>query len=205
VAPRATFRHVWAYREFRALWAAQILSVAGDQLARVALTLLVYDRTRSAVLAAVTYVASIVPEFLGGVLLAGLADRWPRRDLMIACDIARAVLVAVMALPAVPVVGLVGLLFAVTLVGAPFSAARAALYPDILTGDTYVLGTAITFTTAQAAQVAGFGIGGVLVGIFGIHTSLAADALTFLLSAALTMAWVRRRPAAAHGTRHSGF
>jgi hypothetical protein len=52
VAPRATFRHVWAYREFRALWAAQILSVAGDQLARVALTLLVYDRTRSALLAA---------------------------------------------------------------------------------------------------------------------------------------------------------
>lgn len=187
------------------MWAAQILSVVGDQLARVALTLLVYDRTHSALLAAVTYVASVVPEFVGGVVLAGLADRWPRRDLMIACDITRAVLVAVMAVPAVPVVGLVGLLFVVTLVGAPFSAARAATYPDILTGDTYVLGTAITFTTAQAAQVAGFGVGGVVVGIFGIHLSLAADALTFVLSAALTVAWVRRRPAVAQGTGHSGF
>ena len=179
--------------------------MAGDQLARVALTLLVYERTHSALLAAITYVASVVPEFLGGVLLAGLADRWPRRDLMIACDLTRAVLVTVMALPAVPVVGLVGLLFAVTLVGAPFSAARAALYPDILTGDTYVLGTAITFTTAQAAQVAGFALGGVVVGIVGVHTSLAADALTFLLSAALTIVWVRRRPAAAQGTGHTGF
>jgi len=204
VEPRSTFRHVWAYREFRALWAAQILSVAGDQLARVALTLLVYDRTRSPLLAAVTFVASVVPEFLGGVLLAGLADRWPRRDLMIACDIARAVLVTVMALPTVPVAGLVGLLFAVTLLGAPFSAARAALYPDILTGDTYVLGTAITFTTAQAAQVAGFGLGGVAVGLFGIHACVAADALTFLLSAALTVLGVRRRPAAAHGQGSSG-
>lgn len=203
--PRATFRDVWAYREFRALWAAQILSVVGDQLARVALTLLVYDRTHSALLAAVTYVASVVPEFIGGVVLAGLADRWPRRDLMIGCDVTRAVLVAVMALPAVPVAGLVGLLFVVTLVGAPFSAARAATYPDILAGDTYVLGTAITFTTAQAAQVAGFGVGGVVVGIFGIHLSLAADALTFVLSAALTVAWVRRRPAVAHGSGHSGF
>lgn len=203
--PRATFRQVWAFREFRALWAAQILSVAGDQLARVALTLLVYDRTRSPLLAAVTYVASVVPEFVGGVLLAGLADRWPRRDLMIACDITRAVLVAIMALPAVPVVGLVGLLFAVTLSGAPFSAARAALYPDILAGDTYVLGTAITFTTAQVAQVAGFGLGGVVVGIFGIHASLAADALTFLVSAALTVAWVRRRPAVAHKAGRSRF
>ena len=196
---------MWAYREFRALWAAQILSVAGDQLARVALTLLVYDRTRSPLLAAVTFVASVVPEFLGGVLLAGLADRWPRRDLMVGCDITRAVLVTVMALPAVPVAGLVGLLFAVTLLGAPFSAARAALYPDILTGDTYVLGTAITFTTAQAAQVAGFGLGGVAVGIFGIHACLAADALTFLLSAALTVLGVRRRPAAGHGQGSSGF
>ena len=162
-------------------------SVAGDQLARVALTLLVYDRTRSPLLAAVTFVASVVPEFLGGLLLAGLADRWPRRDLMIACDITRAVLVTVMVLPAVPIAGLVGLLFAVTLLGAPFNAARAALYPDILTGDTYVLGTALTFTTAQAAQVAGFGLGGVAVGIFGIHSSLVADALTFLLSATLTV------------------
>ena len=204
-APRATFRDVWAYREFRALWAAQILSVVGDQLARVALTLLVYDRTHSALLAAVTFVASIVPEFVGGVVLAGLADRWPRRDLMIGCDITRAVLVAVMALPVMPVAGLVGLLFVVTLVGAPFSAARAATYPDILAGDTYVLGTAITFTTAQAAQVAGFGVGGVVVGIFGIRPSLAADALTFVLSAALTLVWVRRRPAVAHRTGRRGF
>jgi hypothetical protein len=187
------------------LWAAQVLSVAGDQLARVALTLLVYDRTRSPLLAAVTFVASIVPQFVGGVLLAGLADRWPRRELMIACDIGQAVLVLVMALPGVPVAGLVGLLFVVTLVGAPFTAARAALYPDILAGDAYVLGSAITFTTMEAAQVAGFGAGGVVVGIFGVHASLAADAVTFLLSAAFTLAWVRHRPAAVRESRHSGF
>src|SRR5262249_28302997 len=63
---------------FRALWLAQVLSVAGDQLARVALTLLVYDRTGSALLAAVTFAASVVPAFLGGVTLSGLADRLPR-------------------------------------------------------------------------------------------------------------------------------
>jgi hypothetical protein len=53
-----------------------VLSVAGDQLARVALTLLVYGRTHSALLAAVAFAASVVPTFLGGILLAGLADRW---------------------------------------------------------------------------------------------------------------------------------
>ena len=68
---RATFSDLFAVGEFRALWLAQVLSVIGDQLARVALTLAVYDRTRSALLAAVTFAASVVPTFIGGVALAG--------------------------------------------------------------------------------------------------------------------------------------
>ena len=68
---RATYREVFAVAEFRALWLAQLLSVAGDQLAKVALTVLVYDRTRSALLAAVTFAASFVPAFLGGLTLSG--------------------------------------------------------------------------------------------------------------------------------------
>ena len=71
------------------MWLAQFLSVIGDQLARVALAVLVYDRTHSALLAAVTFVVSIVPAFIGGVTLAWLADRYPRRAVMIACDVIR--------------------------------------------------------------------------------------------------------------------
>ena len=180
--------------EFRALWSAQMLSVAGDQLARVALTWLVYDRTRSAFLAAVTFVASIVPAFVGGVVLSGLGDRFPRRQVMIACDLVRAALVLVMALPGMPVAALVVLLFAVTMAGAPFISARAAVYPDILSGDRYVLGTAITLTTYQFAQVVGFAVGGTIVGVFGVRTSLIADAVSFVGSAVIVRAWVRTRP-----------
>src|ERR1700751_3070560 len=68
--PKATFGAVFAIGEFRALWLAQVLSVAGDQLARVALTLLVFERTRSALLAAVTFAASVVPAFIGGITLS---------------------------------------------------------------------------------------------------------------------------------------
>src|SRR5713226_6861332 len=84
-AERATFRDVFAVSEFRALWLAQVLSVAGDQLARVALTILVYDRTRSALLAAITFACSMFPSFIGGLTLSGLADRFSRRAVMIAC------------------------------------------------------------------------------------------------------------------------
>jgi MFS family permease len=202
-AAKTTFRDVFAVAEFRALWLAQLLSVAGDQLARVALTILVYDRTRSALLAAITFVVSIVPTFVGGITLAWLADRYPRRRVMIACDLARAVLVLVMALPRVPIAAMVALLFVVTLAGAPFTSARAALYPDVLTGDRYLMGTAVTLTTFQFAQVLGFATGGAIVGLFGIRTSLAVDAATFVASALIVRAWVRVRPAAVTLTRQT--
>ena len=166
-AAKTTFRDVFAVAEFRALWGAQLLSVIGDQLARVALTVLVYDRTRSALLAAITFVASIVPTFVGGVTLAWLADRYPRRGVMIACDLARCALVLVMAIPGLPLGVLVTLLFLVTLVGAPFTSARAAIYPDVLEGEKYVMGTAVTLTTYQFAQVLGFAAGGAVTGFFG--------------------------------------
>jgi hypothetical protein len=167
----------------------------GDQLARVALTVLVYARTNSALLAAVTFTASVIPVFLGGVTLAGLADRFPRRGVMVACDVLRCALVLVMVLPGMPVAALVALLFAVTLVGAPFSAARASLYADVLPGERYVTGQAVTLTTSQFAQVLGFGVGGAAVGFLGTRTSLAVDAATFALSALVVRAWVRHRPA----------
>jgi len=192
---RATFRDVFAVAEFRALWLAQLLSVMGDQLARVALTVLVYDRTRSALLAAVTFVVSIVPTFVGGVTLAWLADRYPRRRVMICCDLLRCALVLVMAIRGVPVAAMVTLLFLVTLVGAPFTSARAAIYPDVLTGDSYLMGTAVTLTTYQFAQVLGFAAGGAVVGFFGTRTSLVLDAVTFAASAVIVGAWVRPRPA----------
>jgi MFS family permease len=191
---RVTFREVFGVAEFRALWLAQVLSVTGDQLARVALTVLVYDRTRSALLAAVTFAASVVPTFIGSMALSGLADRLPRRRVMIGADLVSAVLVTAMALPGVPLAVLIMLLFAVTMAGALFLAARAATYPEILDGDRYVLGAAVTMTTILFAQVAGFAAGGVVVGFLGVRVSLLADAATFGASALITRIRLRARP-----------
>jgi len=188
------FRDVFGLAEFRALWLAQVLSVSGDQLARVALTVLVYDRTRSALLAAVTFAASVVPTFVGGITLSGLADRMPRRRVMIGADLASAGLVGVMVVPGVPLAVLVLLLVAVTMVGALFLAARSATYPEILDKDCYPLGAAVTMTTSLSAQVAGFAVGGIAVAFLGVRVSLLADAATFGASALIVRAWVGSRP-----------
>jgi MFS family permease len=184
---------VFGLVEFRALWTAQLLSVAGDQMARVALTVLVYQRTGSALLAAAAYAATIAPVFIGGVLLSGAADRWPRRAVMIICDLARVPFTALMAVPGVPTAALIGLLCVVTAIGAPFGSARAAVYPDVL-GDDYPLGTAVTMTTYQAGQVLGFAAGGTVVSLVGARGALLADAGTFLASALTVALWVRARP-----------
>ena len=66
-------------------------------------------------LAALTFAVSFVPNFIGGILLSGFADRLPRRAVMLACDLARMVLAALMAVPGVPLPVLVALLFLITM------------------------------------------------------------------------------------------
>jgi MFS family permease len=197
VPPRATFRDVFAVREFRALWFSEILSVAGDRLALVALTLLVYQHTRSPLLTAMVYAAGYVPWVIGGLFLADVADRRPRRSVMVVCDAVRTVLVAVMALPGVPIGILVALLFATTMFAPPFESARAAITPDILPGERYALGAAVIQTTFLAGQVVGAVGGGFAVAFIGVRPALVIDAATFVLSGLFVGLGTRPRPAAA--------
>ncbi len=101
---------------------------------------------------------------------------------MVTCDVARAVLVCVMALvslKAPPVAALwimVALLFLVTLLDSPFKSARSATLPDVLSGDRYVLGIAISQTTLQIGMVSGFALGGIVVAATGVRPALLVDA-----------------------------
>src|SRR6202012_4768518 len=117
---RTTFRDVFADGEFRAIWLAEFASIAGDQFARVALTVIVYQRTGSPLLTALTYAMTYLPWLVGGLFLSDLADRFPRRTVMIAADVARMLLVAAMAVPGMPLWGMVVLLFVVASLNAPF-------------------------------------------------------------------------------------
>ena len=192
---RTTFGDVFAVAEFRALWAAQALSLAGDQLARVALSVLVYGRTHSPLLTGLVYALSFLPAIVGGPLLGGLADRLPRRQLMVCCDAARVLLVAAMALPRVSLPLLCVLLVGVELLSAPFQAARAALLPEVFPDDRYVVASAVGNITGQCAQVLGFVAGGSLAALLGPSRTLLVDAATFLASALLLAVGVRERPA----------
>ncbi|WP_018653769.1 MFS transporter [Actinomadura flavalba] len=200
---QATYREVFAVGEFRALWLAQALSFVGDQLAQVALAVLVFQRTNSPLLTALTYALTYLPPILGGPVLSGLADMFPRRTVMIVCDVLRAGLVALMALSGLPFWVLCLLVFVTVLLGAPFGAARAAVLPDILDGDRYVAGSAINNITHQVSQMLGFVVGGAVVAVVGAHQALALNSLTFALSGVILVVGLRSRPASRLSERHA--
>ncbi|MBC3191415.1 MFS transporter [Pseudonocardia sp. C8] len=179
--------------DFRALWTAEVLSTAGDQATRVALTVLVLERTGSVATSATVYALTFLPALLGGLLLGHLADRFPRRAVMVAADLARAGLVALMAVPGLPLPALGALLVVAVLLGGPHTAARSALLPDLLPGPLLARGIALRQVSAQVAQVAGFGGGGLLVAWLTPAGALLADAGTFVLSALVVAVGVGAR------------
>lgn len=181
----ARLRDAFAVGEFRVLWTAYALSVVGDQLAAVALSVLVFDRTGSPAWAALTYAMTFLPDLAGGALLSGLADRFPRRRVMVSADLTRTVLVTVMALPGQPLASLVLLLVVVQLLSAPFTAARSAILPAMLAGDRLTAGVTIMRTTYQLGLVAGFCGGAAIVAGLGVRQALLVDAATFVVSAVL--------------------
>ena len=196
VSPRpATFREVFAVREFRPLFGTYLLSTAGDELARVALTVLVYQRTDSPLLSAMTFAIGHLPWLLGGPVLSTLADRLPRHRVLIGADIARAGLLGLMAIPGTPLPVLLALLFLVSLCAPPFESARSALMADVLEGDRYAVATSLTNITLQLAQVVGFLAAGALVAALSPSAALLIDGATFLVSALWLSTGLQRRPA----------
>jgi MFS family permease len=183
---RAGFGRVFEVPGFRALWVATAQSQVGNQLARVALAVLVFDQTASPVLTTLTYALTFLPPMLAAPLLTGLADRHSRRTVLVAADLVRAALIGLTALPGLPLLA-VGVLVTLAACAHPlYSSARGAALPALLPGDRYPVGAGVLAMTDLVTQIAGFGLGGVALGWpGGPRGFLAVDAATFAVSALL--------------------
>jgi hypothetical protein len=189
-----------ANREFRGIAVAQVTSECGDQVAAIALSYLVYTRSNSPFLAAATYAVTYVPWVFGSILLAPLVDRLARRAVMVVCDLGRAVTIGLLALATkvhhMPIPVLIALVLVSSCFSAPYSAARAAILPDIFEiGPGYVGAVAISRILQQIDSVFGFALGGIIVAAVSPSGALAIDSGTFAVSCLVTLALVRERPA----------
>ncbi len=172
------------FRDFRLVWSAQVLSELGDWAARVALAVLVLDRTGSKVLTAAVTGIGFLPWVGIGQALAALADRFPRRSVMVGADLVRAG--AFFALSVVdPVWAMLLLAFVAAAATPPFEAARAATIPEVVSDEGYGDALALSNITYQAVLVLGYLFGGGLVVFVGARTALAINAGSFVVSAVL--------------------
>ncbi len=158
------------------------MSWLGDYAAKAAITAMVYHSTGSVGLSAVAFGITYLPWFAGGPLLAAIAERRPYRRVMVGCDLVRALLMALLAVPGLPVGMILVVVFVAELASPPFQAARSALLPQLLKGDRYVVGLSLQASTGQAAQVAGYAIGALLA-VSSPRAALLANSLTFAVSA----------------------
>ncbi len=191
-----TFRDIFAVSEYRAVYVELLFSWVGDYLARAAITVLVYQRTGSVLLSAVTFAMSYLPGLLGGPLLSALAERYPYRRVMVVCGVTRTGLILLVLIPGMPVVGLLSVLFLVTLGSIPAQAARSAMLPLLLSRGQFAVAMAANTSTTQAAQVIGYLTGATLAAAVHPRLAIGLNALAFGLGAVVILLGVRHRPAA---------
>jgi MFS family permease len=173
-------------RHFRRLWLADMASLLGDWAGRLALTVLVLERTGSPAWAAAVTAVSLAG-FVGiGQVLATLADRYGRVSVMLVADVVRAALFAAMLLP-LPVGMLLLLAFLAGLATPPFEAARSAALPDIVPEDRYGDALALAGISVQSSLVVGYALGGLLLTVVEPEVAIAVNAASFLVSAFLLL------------------
>src|SRR6476469_5653436 len=182
---RVTYADIFGEREFRALFISRALSTIGDYVARAALVIAVFSETKSTALMGITFALTTLPDLIGGPVLAGLADRYPRRAVMVAADMGRALL------------ALWALLFVIRLLDPPFYSAYLATMSVVLPGKRLVKGSAVTQLVNHVSYTLGYAGGGLIVGLTGLSLVLVFNAATFVLSGIVILAGVVTRPATA--------
>jgi MFS family permease len=193
--PRIRYRDALAFPEFRALFTAYSISILGSVVSAVALTVLVYERTRSPFLSSLTFALGFLPYVVSGLLLSAVVDRVRPRRLLPGSDLTCALLVALMAWPRTPIPALMTLLLLVSTVTSISSGARGGLVRSLVGDAAFVPASSLLRISAQSAQIAGNGLGGVLLVALSPRSLILINAASFAVSALVTRLGLHDRPA----------
>jgi MFS family permease len=185
------------------LWAGQSISLLGSRVTMIALPLTaVYALHATAFDMGILTAAGSLAYLVVGLPAGAWVDRLPRRPVMIVADLGRAILLA-----SIPIASILGLLsmgqfyLVALLVGVLtvlFDVAYQSLLPSLVRTDQLLEANSKLQVSEAVTQVAGPGVGGGLVQLLSAPVAIAADAVSFLLSA-LSLALVQAREPAPSG------
>lgn len=161
-----SYRRLMANKGFRRLWLSQFISGVGDWLVIGFLMPLVTALSGGSPFAvAGILVAKLLPSLVLSSLTGALVDRFDRRRLMIACDIARAALT--LGLLFANELALIYLIVLLMEIGSLFfSPSRSALIPRLVVAEDVAAATGFAYTTQQAAMLVGLTASGALLALF---------------------------------------
>lgn len=168
---------------FLRLWIGQGTSFVGDAVSMVALVVLVVQVTGSASAVGGALVARLLPT-LASPLAGVLADRVDRRVVLVATDLARALLILGMIF-ARDLVTIYALAFLMGLARTLFNPTIRAAFPSVVGGGDLTRANALISGTFSVAETAGPALGGLLVATVGVNAAFILDAATYLISAVL--------------------
>ncbi|MFZ0325556.1 MAG: MFS transporter [Actinomycetes bacterium] len=201
VHTHGSYRRLAGNKEVVAVLTWRGISALGDQVARAVLALVVLQRSDGGpVLSALVLAIGYLPLTFGSAFLGSLADRFPRRAVIMVCEAARAVLVvglAVIVTAQAPLWTVLALLLVAEMFGPPSAAASQALLPDLARDHSeYQTAYAVRGTVDQAMQVLGFVVGGIALQTLSAGWALLFDALTFVVGFIMVWVFVHPRPSA---------
>ncbi len=191
-------------RECLLLYSAQMTSGFGDWSGRLALSVVVFQRSNSALWAALVTAVSLLPWAGPGQMIATFADRFGRVGLMVWCDLVRAGLYLLLLITLPPPVVLV-VAFLAGLLTPPFAAARSAAMVEVVDDDMYPKALKLWAATYQFEMIVGFALGGVIIAVAGVDAAIVLNALTFAGSALLLLPLRGTTASALHGEPRVGF
>jgi MFS family permease len=168
---------------FLRLWIGQGTSFVGDAVSMVALVVLVVEITGSASAVGGALVARLLPT-IASPLAGVLADRVDRRVVLVASDLARAVLVLGLVF-ARDLATIYVLVFLMGLARTVFNPTVRAAFPSVVGGGDLTRANALIGGTFSTSIMVGPALGGLLVASIGVDAAFLADAISYLVSAIL--------------------
>src|SRR5580692_12123781 len=187
------FRH----RSFTLLWAGGLISTVGSWMQTVAVGALIISDTGSATWAVLVAAGGFLPIGLLSPIGGALADRLPRRPVLVIGNVAAAVTAALIAVLVAgghdnpgALVLLVTLQGSASALVGPF---QQAILPDLVPKPEFLAAISLNSAQFNLGRIAGPALAGATVAAFGYPVAFEANAASFL-AVVIALAFVRLAP-----------
>jgi len=179
-------------RNFLAYWIGTTISLSGDSIFYIALTWTIFQVSKSQLELGILLAVFWLPALGFGLFAGAYADTANRKHIMIYTNMFQGlvdILIVVSYLvQSQLIITLFFLVFFRQLGQELFRPASKAVIPEIVGRDNLGSANSLLGSSSQAVQFLGFGVGGILLGEFGVVPAFLYDALTFFTAAGLYLA-----------------